>query len=335
MTRSGKAIVIILCQSLSPATLADVPVLSKDQRHIAPFMTQNWLPTALIFGIPSFNTRLLPVDQPVELTAQLTTANTFVYSVENDEAIFLDGEISILQISTAWRLSEDWQIGLVLPYVHHSNGVLDDIISDWHNLFGLPQDGRQESTNNQFRYAYANRDNESFDFRDETGATGDVRLTLSTALKQNFIAHIEVKLPTGDPDNFTGSGGWDYSMGLGWQDDGSTSPGKISLYGTLGFTYLGTTTITALDYHQKTVLTARGGIHWHTFHWLTLSAQLDSNTKIYHSNVKPLGSNSLQLTFGGHFLLDEGVRLSLSVGEDLNTRVTPDFVVNVAAAYRF
>jgi hypothetical protein len=334
----GACLVLLCLQTISFPVFAASPNLSQQQRHIPPFMTHNWLPTSLIFDIPSFNTRLLPLTKPFEIALQLTTANTFIDAEKDSEKLILDGEVAVAALSAQWRFSYNWQLNLFLPYIDHSSGQWDDLIEDWHNWFNLPQGGRQESTNNQFEYFYRKSEKNLLTDVSESGSEGDFRLALSKTMpykQHDLVLHLELKAPTGKAEKLTGSGAWDVSTGIGWQLDSVMEAGIFSPFATVGVSYLGKTDLAIAAIQRRYVWSGRAGLHWHALSWMSLTVQLDSHSKIYNSNLKTLGGSSLQLTFGGHLFMADNIRMDLSIGEDLRTRVTPDFVVNMAMAYDF
>ena len=321
-----------------PAPAEAATNLSLSQKHLPAFQTHNWLPTSLVFGVPNVSTRLLPASQPTEVTYLHTVANTYALRETTDEAILLDGEVTVSAISAQWHFNDDWQLNLLVPYIDHSSGILDDQIEDWHDWFGLPQGGRKESSNNQFAYLYRGQDGLAFSHREESGDLGDIRLGLARQIlfrEQSFVLQIELKAPTGDAGKYTGSGAWDLSAGIGWQQDFASPVGPFSSFATISLSYLGESDLAIAPLQEHHAFAGRAGLHWHALSWLSLTAQLDSHSKLYDSALQPLGDSTMQITFGGRLFPAEQWRLDIGFGEDLNRLATPDFVLNMALAYRF
>lgn len=307
-------------------------------RYLPPLLAPNYLPTTLIYGIPGFNTGLLPTDSAYELTTQISTANTFIKTDKRGELLILDGEVRATTITLQWRFHEDWQSRVIVPHIAHTIGIWDDLITDWHHWFGLPQGRREEDTNGQFSYTYRRNDDIILNHPHPSSGIGDTRIAISRAIPYNghqLTSHIEIKAPTGNSETLTGSGAWDWSAGVGWERGSGTTFGAVLSFATLNITYLGKTTSNLSTIQKRKVISARGGLHWHALDWMSLTAQLDGHSPLYDSSTKALGGSSLQLTLGGRFFLTSKQRLDLSIGEDLNTKISPDFVVNMALSYRF
>ncbi len=312
--------------------------LSPAQINLPPFQGLDWMPTALIFGLPDLQTRLLPETEEWQITLHNNTANTYVYQEKTGETLLFDGEVQATGIRLDWRFLPTWQAQLDIPYIRHSSGIWDDVIVDWHRWFGLPQGGRDKVNSGQFGYFFANGGTVILNQTKETSSLSDIRLNLvhnRMFYNENFLLQAGVKLPTGSANKLTGSGNWDASIGVGWQQDAAFAFGHASYFLAAGASYLGKSDLKLANRQKRHSLLARAGIHWHAVEWLSLSIQLDSHSAHYRSQLKTLGGDSLQITFGGHLFFTEATRLSISVGEDLNTLVTPDFVVNLGLATRF
>ncbi|WP_281169126.1 DUF3187 family protein [Hahella ganghwensis] len=305
-------------------------------RYMNPFIAPILLPTTNLFGLPDLQTRELPADATFELTLSSHLANTYINRNSSSENLEIDGEIMQTAIRGRWKLNDLYSLSIYIPYVDQGKGELDNLIYDWHEWFGLPQGGRTETTNNQFQYRYERQGQSLLDKEQSSPGLGDIRLGLQRKLDwldQSWLAQAEIKAPTGEPDDLNGSGAWDASIGIGWQQEIDSGLGQFSRFAAAGLSYLGESD-TRLSMIQKSwSLSARAGFHWHAFSWLTLTAQLDTHSPLFDSDLKPLSRFPMQLTTGGRFSLTDQLQIDLSIGEDLVTVVSPDFVINGAIRY--
>ncbi len=305
---------------------------AENDGHLNPLRAPNLSPTALIFGLPDLQTRLLSPKHPFELSLRTHVANTFVNRERENESIFIDGEVMSTTLELRGKLAENWEASISIPYIEHSKGTMDDLIFDWHDWFGLPQGGRQQATNDQFSYLYSNEGVLLLDVHESRTETGDLRLGIyhrQQWLEQEWIIQSEIKAPTGDADALTGSGAWDMSFGVGWQRELESKLGSFSHFAGLGFSYLGESDLELQKLQKRWALSGRAGFHWHALNWLSFTVQLDSNTPLYDSDLKNPGGMPMQLSVGTRFFISENLRFDASFGEDLNTLASPDFVVGL------
>ncbi|OZG70516.1 hypothetical protein BTA51_25625 [Hahella sp. CCB-MM4] len=322
-----------LISLFSAATNADAP-----GRYMNPLTAPILLPTTNIFGLPDLQTRELSPDSRFELSLSSHLANTYINRSAGEDDAIIDGEIMVAAIKGRWKLNEHYDVSLYVPYVQQDEGQLDNLIYDWHEWFGLPQGGRTEATNNQFKYRYRHNGQTLMELNDSEAGLGDIRLGLQRSFvwgEQTWLAQMEIKAPTGDADYLNGSGAWDASLGLGWQQEVESQLGRFSHFAAAGLSYLGDMDLRLSSAQNNWAASARTGFHWHALQWLTITAQLDTHSPLYDSDLKSFSSFPLQLTAGGRFIINRSTDIQLSMGEDLNTVVSPDFAVNAAVSHRW
>ncbi|AZZ90883.1 DUF3187 family protein [Hahella sp. KA22] len=301
-----------------------------------PFEVANYSPLAQIFGLPSIQTALNTAPSGFEANLQHSTANTYVTHENINEISYFDGEVAITSLSLRWRFKDDAELTLRAPYVDHSKGLWDDFIYDWHEWFGLPQGGRTQDTNDQFAYVYQRNGERLLNFREEAAGIGDIRFGYSQQLhfwEQDWLAQLEVKAPTGNADKLTGSGAWDLSAGVGWEGSVDSPDQRFIPFAGAAVSYLGDSDLNLAPLQKNWALSLRAGGHWRALPYLTLTAQIDSHSGLYHSQLRELSNFSLQLTTGGQITLSDSLVLNIAIAEDLNTTITPDFVAILGMTY--
>ena len=123
----------------------------------------------------------------------------------------LDGE--------AWQLTGDWALkagssrfNLRARVAHRSGGIADQAIWNWHQLFNMPQGGREDAPKNRLVY-HLERDGRVIG---DLSRPGWALMDLDIAWIRPFgtadaggRVGVSVQLPTGRQSDFSGSGGTD------------------------------------------------------------------------------------------------------------------------------
>ena len=175
-----------------------------------------------------------------ELSTQLRLRidNEFFNKVTSNERVMLDFERTTLSLNMAYGLNELWAVGIDIPYMINSGGILDGLIENWHDLFGLAQGGRDNAPRDEFLISYVSEDQSLLvDGRDQ--GIGDISLyaeksVLNTAAYQLGF-RTQLKLPTGDEKQLFGSGGYALSLHLNSVAKLST---KLAAFAGAGLSYL-------------------------------------------------------------------------------------------------
>lgn len=146
----------------------------------------------------------------------------------NDTLFFVDGEVTRVALFGAVSLGKGISVGLEIPWISFGALQLDQAIEDFHRAFGLPSSQRPDFPRDRFQVVLQapNGPLEFFD-RTPSAGLGDMVLTVSwrgeTATRWHLAADAALKLPTGNPDEFRGSGSVDGGVLLGaWRSFGSS-----------------------------------------------------------------------------------------------------------------
>ena len=134
--------------------------------QIHPLTTSNTRPTVLIHGIPtSRSAEITSKDKwKVELDSEIT--NHFSYNYDSNEQVRFDGETTRFALSVKHGIDNQAELEIILPYVSHDGGSLDQFIEDWHDIFGFPQNGRTNYPQNQLKFFYQKNGVTKLDFQE-------------------------------------------------------------------------------------------------------------------------------------------------------------------------
>ena len=311
------------CQSL----FANESLLSNQlQNNANPFVR--------IHGLPGYaGTHSLAAGQ-LRTEVNLEITNEFHQQVRAAEQIDLDYERAQLNLNLTYGIKNDLAVGLLLPYISNSGGFMDSLIENWHDLFGLPQGGRDDAPRDEFNISYQSAtDNLLIDETDK--GIGDISLFLDKQLlisdQQNLQVRGLLKLPTGDEDQLFGSGGYGASLSL----HGSRQfAEKWQGYGMLGLAYLEDSEVLTAQ-QNNLVGNAVLGIAWLPTQKFGLSAQLDLNSQVYDdTDLDALSGKAGVLNITANYQLTEKSSIHFGFNEDvINKDAAPDFGINLGFRY--
>jgi len=313
-----------------------------DAAEIRAFHNNNQLPFHQIFGLPSLDNS--PLIQAGDWRSSIVTTISNTYELDgiffdSGEEIAIDGETHRFSLVVNYALRDNLQLGFEIPYVKHSGGFLDDFIYEWHDFFNQPQNGRDKDESDEINFIYTNSDRDEFGIDSSQNGIGDVRLNVaySRPLEKDraLIYSAEVKLPTGDFDKLTGSGGTDVSVGVTINDPHSLGEMNVTLFGGLAAMYLGDIDSDLSDDQYNFAMAARAGFGWQASKKFQLKLQFDGHTPLYDSDLEEMGDPSLQIVIGGSLLFTEDVYLDLAITEDIIVETAPDVGFILALVAKF
>jgi hypothetical protein len=303
----------------------------------APFTTSNLNPFVQVHGLPSTRSAQLIPHKVLEWQIQTDVANNFTKDIEPFESIFIDGETYRANFFLRYGFSDKWEVGIEVPYIRHDPGHLDSFIEDFHDFFGLPDGDRDEVPRNLLNYAYTSGANTQR-LNKSVNGIGDVRLNLGYKLREheNRVWSIRggVKLPTGDPDKFTGSDGTDVSVGLHFSEVDFLGKESLNFHSNVGILLLGDGEFIE-DEVEDWAVYGSSTVAWRLSPRVSLKAQFDFHSALYDSGFDEIGSFAGQLVLGGSIILGEKTQLDLSVSEDIIVDTGPDVVFNIGLRSRF
>lgn len=244
------------------------------------------------------------------------------------ETLRLDGEALRIGVEQRWQWGGTL-LALELPLLITGGGVLDSMIEDWHDWFGLPNGGREQLPRDDYRYQYLRNGALVFDIDEHGPALGDLRVSAARCAPAGGCLRAMAQLPTADADELLG-GGLGASL---WYERGYALGGAQRWTGALA---AGASAIDGdgpLAPLQESVV---------PFGWLSigyaLTDALDAGVQFYghaplydDSALDALTKSGGQLVFGFRYFGVAGTQWRLALQEDLVTQSSPDFVIHVSA----
>ena len=314
------------------------PFFSAEAAEIRAFHNINQLAFKQIFGLPSLDNSPLTEAGKWRMNVITNISNTYNITTGINEQIANDVETFRGSLIVNYGLRNNWQLSLEVPYISHNSGFLDDFIHDWHDFFHMPQNDRTKDNSDQLNVSYLSGSGTSFNLPGSGSGLGDIRIngTYTRPWEDRaLIFSTELKLPTGDYDKLTGSGGYDFSVGLTLNDPQSLGKYRVTLYGGLAGVFLGDIDGELAAVQNNFALAGRIGIGWQAAKIVQLKLQLDALSALYDSDLKELGDPALQLVMGGSLTFTDDVYLDISVAEDISTSTAADVVFQLGLVVAF
>jgi len=305
---------------------------------ISPLTLSNYNPLVSVHGLPyAGDAEVLPRGS-IHARLSYDVSSHYAYDQNDNEAVLLDGETARATFIYRQGIGHDTQISLVIPYIKHHSGGLDSSINDWHEIFGMPEGGRDLVANNQFRYFYRRNSQIRLNVRNSSEGVGDVRVQAAWQVRQRTddasAMEVSVKLPTGNSEELHGSGAVDVAILYKHEAQQKLFGLKAGSFYSLGALYLGDGDVLA---DMRRPLVGFGGLGGGVYLQknLLFISQLDINTAFYSSDLVELGSHTLQLSVGGSILFGDRGRINLGVAEDLVIDASPDVTFHMGVDWRF
>jgi len=304
--------------------------------EVRAFHNVNQLPFKQIFGLPTLDNSPLAEAGKWRLNFIGNISNTYNIASGQQETLTNDLETFRGSLVASYGLRNDWQLSVEVPWVSHDGGFLDDFIYEWHDFFGMPQNGRTKDNSDQLDVSYLS--GVSFELPGPERGIGDIRFSVAHSRPWNektLILSTELKLPTGDFDRLTGSGGFDLSAGITLNDPTTLEEYRITLFGGLAGVFLGDIDGDLAALQKNFVVAGRAGIGWQATKLIQFKLQLDAQSAIYDSDLKEMGDPAFQLVMGGSLTFTDDVYLDIAVAEDISTSTAADVAFQLALVTTF
>ena len=302
-----------------------MPAHAEDYRADS-FPIRNHNPFLQIFGLPTFQTGELVEPGRLEFGISYDMANDADDADRLTERLVIDVESHVLSLSLRRRVGERFEFGIDVPYVRHSEGFLDSVIYNFHNLVGLPNSTR-DGPDDQYQLFFEREGAVLFDSSTPTSGLGDIQLSAAMKLGKATL-RAGVKAPTGDPDKLTGSGATDLSLGIYGGSVTRFFDRDLSYSGFVGVLALGDGDVMA-ELQRSAVPYGGAALRWQATKRLALATQLYVQGPYFDINLDELGGTTFQLAFGADIRLQR-MLLRFAIVEDIAAGAAPDFALHLS-----
>jgi hypothetical protein len=303
---------------------------------ITPFDITNYNPLPQLYGLPLSSQATLLGDGEHEFKLLIDKTSMYAFADSANKHVLFDGESTHTTFIYNHALRQGLQLGIVIPYVSHEAGSLDNFIINWHNFFHLPQGGRDKAPRDQLHFYYERDGVTLLDITDASSGIGDVRLTAGWQAPDNgMTVNASLKLPTGDSQTLHGSGATDLALWLAGYSPRQFWRYPAGAFGSVGMLALGKGDV--LTDQQKPMVLFGGvgaGIIFNDY--VRFKAQLDLHTPFYYGDeMGHVNSFAEQCTMGGAIEFSKQLKLDIGVSEDFNVDASPDVNFHLGLQARF
>lgn len=284
-------------------------------------------------GLPRARSAELPAAGGIRAELLFELASQFTQDTEQGEDAILDVETTTVVLALEHGLSEDWSLGLEIPWVRHGGGVLDGVIDDYHDLFGFSDGGRSRAPQDRVFLAWQDDGRLRFGLFEQRSGIGDVRIHLARSLlaetDRRLTLRAGLELPTGSADDLIGSDSLDTHVGLHLTDRRLLATWGWTLHLSAGLLFQGDDEITG-DAREPLAGWANWTLAWPLTERWTLKGQLDTHTATADSALRQIGGWSVQGGLGLAYRLRRDFVLEGGFIEDLRPGSAPDVAFQVA-----
>lgn len=306
-----------------------------------PLYSFNHHPLAQIFGLPAPGPACVLNEGERETQFALNLATHFVNESRGGEQLTLDGETHRATLVYRQGLGRGYEWSMELPVVSQTGGFMDGLIINWHDFFGLPQGGREQTARDQLLYRYRRQGLDWLNVSTPASGIGDVRLAggYAPARRTHEVSmawRAQLKLPSGDSAGLLGSGGPDLAL---WLTLTCPAPaqavGRGCGYAAAGVMVVGRGDVLP-EMQQRWVGFGSGGVAWRFLPAFSALLQFDVHSPFYRdTDLDALGKPGVQLVMGLRWRISEYTFAEAGFTEDLSVSTSPDisFMLRLVGRY--
>ncbi len=280
------------------------------------------------FALPALGQPHVSTPGQARYTLELDLTNEYVAKATPAESILLDGETTKLTLTYYGVLAPNWDWNTELPVYVLGGGFMDGFIQGWHDVFGLPNGGREFAQDDQYRYRYVRGGVTLLDEHDSGAHFGDMSVGVGWQLLPQIALRAQVKLPTGSASDLTGGN----TGGAFWADaalpfaEGSAWRG----YASAGVSVNSRNDVlSALQ--EETLFFGGGGLRYHLNPVWSFYTEISARSALYTgSEFEALDGVGIPAQFGVSVALNPRYSFDLAFQEDLNPGASPDFGLRFA-----
>ncbi|MDZ7824947.1 MAG: DUF3187 family protein [Gammaproteobacteria bacterium] len=161
-------------------------------------------------GLPRARGAELPAAAETRADLLLEVASQFTQDTEQGEDTILDAETTTVVLALEQGLSEDWSLGVEIPWARRRRrparwGAIDA----YHDLFGFSDGGRSGAPQDRVLLAWDDGSRLRFGLFEQRSGLGDLRINLARRLladpDRQLTLRAGLELPTGSADDLIGS----------------------------------------------------------------------------------------------------------------------------------
>lgn len=247
-----------------------------------------------------------------------------------------DMELYLAAFRLTYAPAGNLDITISLPLIYAYRGIFDPAIRQFHNAFGMPDNGRSLRPDNRFDYRF---NGAAGGWNASPGwALGNIDMRVKYGLMQNGETDISLlgaaKLPTASRSKEWSSGSADIAAGAALSREGEELFHHLNLWGVKPLT--GTDFGYPVKPYFRASLTSGWRPGW-LASWLempvALLMQLQGGSSPYRTGLLQMDRPPWLISFGSRFVSDSGNLWSLTFVENITQRSTQDFGISAGVEF--
>ncbi|MBU0504701.1 DUF3187 family protein [bacterium] len=152
----------------------------------------------------------MPIESPQtlkkgqkEAIAHTAFSNIFEYSPLTNTLLNIDMEVWRTAFNFKYGITDEIDVMVEMPFITNSGGFLDGFVQWYHNLFGLPNGGRELVSNNDYHYEITQNGTSLINYPKTVFGFSDITLRVKYLFSDRISLPIKVawtcyfKIPTG------------------------------------------------------------------------------------------------------------------------------------------
>ena len=271
-------------------------------------------------------------------TVDIASANYLSSGNDGSDIYAIDGETTTIQQTLEFSVGSN-SAGITNRWFEHSSGRMDQLIYDFHDTFGMPQNGRTETNKNQLNWLIQSNNQDIYSLSRSKSGFGDTTIfyEFSELIKLSNL-RISLTIPTGAATRRTSSDTW------GLAASSSLSGPELFLdqpyLPTLRTWFGAGATALYSDYEfgglelNPLVIGGTIGVGYDATDSLSFEAQLDTNSPYFDSDIRELGWAPVIASVALNYQI-QSANIQLGFNEDLRPSTSPDFSLFFAFRYDF
>ena len=132
-----------------------------------PLRIVNLNPFQLLYGVPGPLGAHVMTRGSSELIASMDMASHLIEASSGAERVLIDGETYGQGLAMRHGFGDGWEYLFEAAALSHRTGAFDGFIETWHDVFHLPQGGRDRAPRDRLALFYANGGRTYYDNRPE------------------------------------------------------------------------------------------------------------------------------------------------------------------------
>ncbi len=334
LTASLRIAALTICLVMPPSAFAQ---FEEGDLPGGALRVRNLSPVVQLYGMPRMSGARIVYDY-TEATFNFEAANNFQSELRGGTFAFFDGETYVGSYRLRGGFNERFEWGAEVPYVAHSGGSLDGVVDEFHELFGLPDGERSLASRGRLDYFLRSGPEVYADFSNSRHEIGDVRGFLGYQVfaeeMQALALRTQIKVPTGNVADLSGSEGWDFSVWGEYERGFVFSQRTIRLTLGGGVSYLGEGELIP-DAQEDWLWVGHLGVQIPLHPRVEFHAQIDAHTDVLDTGNPLVAEGGLLGTLGGRIGLTKRLWMDVGLIEDLENESASDVVFQVLFGAKF